>query len=200
MASVAPYHACIVCYQGDTTTGVVLKGEAEFVLGFMQAKLGMDPDEAYATMRVVQEERGNPLEPGKVPSGDMIEAFRLCHNCGDQAGLEVVTLDGDSTHIQAYIQPPELRDPEYSQDIGMADVMPLVIEEIPQAPPDGEARWMIQLFESLHPDKTWIIPRSNSVLQRDGNDLLFLDGTHDEYMACKYNFAKVGITVRWGRG
>ena len=60
---------------------------------------------------------------------------------------------------------------------------------------DGEIRWMISLFESLYPDKVWVVPRSNSVFQRRGDQLVFIEGSHDEYLACRHNFGKVGIEV-----
>lgn len=60
---------------------------------------------------------------------------------------------------------------------------------------DGEIRWMISLFESLYPDKLWVVPRSDSVFQRRGDQLVFIEGSHDEYLACRHNFGKVGIEV-----
>jgi hypothetical protein len=61
--------------------------------------------------------------------------------------------------------------------------------------PDMEIRWMLNLFESLRPNKVWVVPRSNSVFQRQGDRLVFIEGTHDEYLACRFNFGKVGIEV-----
>jgi len=60
---------------------------------------------------------------------------------------------------------------------------------------DVEIRWMISLFESLYPDKVWVVPRSQSVFQRRGERLVFIEGKHSEYLVCKHNFGKVGIAV-----
>ncbi len=61
--------------------------------------------------------------------------------------------------------------------------------------PDGERRWMVGLFESLYPDKVWVVPRSNTTFQRRGERLYFIDGSETEYLLCKERFGKVGIAV-----
>lgn len=60
---------------------------------------------------------------------------------------------------------------------------------------DGHRRWMVSLFASLYPDKTWVVPRSNTVFRREGERLVFVEGSYTEYLVCKENFGKVGIAV-----
>jgi hypothetical protein len=82
------------------------------------------------------------------------------------------------------------------QDDGSAcEFCPRVPRYVSDRVADGEIRWMVSLLESLYPDKLWVVPRSDSTFQRRGDQLVFLSGTHDEYLACRYNFGKIGVEV-----
>jgi ClpP class serine protease len=71
--------------------------------------------------------------------------------------------------------------------------------EGPMRTPDGEIRWMVSLFESLYPDKVWVIPRSGATFQRRGDQLVHVGG--DSYEALldaimtKQHFAQIGVEV-----
>ena len=54
---------------------------------------------------------------------------------------------------------------------------------------------MISLFESLYPDKVWVIPRSNTMFQRRGDRLVFIEGDPHEFEMNRQHFALVGIEV-----
>ena len=61
--------------------------------------------------------------------------------------------------------------------------------------PDGEIRWMLSLWESLRPDKLWVIPRSETVFQRQGDQLVFLEGDETEFAVNRQHFALIGVEV-----
>jgi len=60
-------------------------------------------------------------------------------------------------------------------------------------------RWCIQLWESLTEGKLWAIPRSETVFQRQGDRLVFIEGTDREYDVVKAHFAEIGVEVVVGR-
>jgi hypothetical protein len=64
---------------------------------------------------------------------------------------------------------------------------------------DGHRRWMVNHFHvTLFPDKTWVIPRSDTVFQRQGDKLVFIEGDLNELDLCRRQFASVGIEVVYG--
>jgi len=83
-AKVAPYNSCICCYQGDTSTGVLFSGQAEYVIAGL-AKLLDSVEEASATAGVGFEEQG--FDSGKAPTGRVESFVRLCRDCAREKGL-----------------------------------------------------------------------------------------------------------------
>src|SRR5205823_6520910 len=102
-ARTAPYHSCIGCYRGDTTTKLMFVGQPEFVAAGL-TKIGIEEPVAVALVQsCAHDEYG--CQRGMVPDGDMEIAVRLCRDCPHTAGLEV--RDGDE--IMAYRQPEAMR-------------------------------------------------------------------------------------------
>jgi len=60
---------------------------------------------------------------------------------------------------------------------------------------DSGIRWSIQLWESLFPNKTWVIPRSGTVFRRDNDRLVFIEGSEQEYEQVKPYFEAIGVEV-----
>jgi len=61
------------------------------------------------------------------------------------------------------------------------------------------ARWCIQMWESLHEGKLWVIPRSETVFQMQDGRLVFIEGTDEEFDQVKEHFAEIGVEVVVGR-
>jgi hypothetical protein len=97
---VAPFESCIVCFAGDTTTGLILRGEAEWIAAAL-CKLGLPEEQAYQTFFYVAE---NELgcDPGMVPAGVVDVAFRVCAPSASRAGMEVAPLSGGE--LPGYVQ------------------------------------------------------------------------------------------------
>ena len=66
------------------------------------------------------------------------------------------------------------------------------------AAPDGGKRWMIQLWQGMTEGTLWAIPRSETIFQRQGDKLVFIEGSLSEYMACREWFATIGVEVTAG--
>ena len=64
---------------------------------------------------------------------------------------------------------------------------------------EGFTRWTIMMWESLTEGKLWVIPRSETVFQRQGDRLVFIEGTDDEFDTVKAHFAPIGVEVVVGR-
>jgi hypothetical protein len=92
MRSVAPFHSCLACYRGDTTTGLILRGQAEWVIAFLHLNLGIPMRTAGGIVEQFAEDTlGCP--PGTVPDGIAYDMpIRVCEAC---AGLETAGLRGD---------------------------------------------------------------------------------------------------------
>ena len=60
-------------------------------------------------------------------------------------------------------------------------------------------RWCRWMWESLTEGMVWIIPRSETVFQRQGDRLVFIEGTDDEFDAVKAHFEPIGVEVVVGR-
>jgi hypothetical protein len=80
--TICPHEPCVVCFRGDTDTALALIGDPEFYL-LMLVKLGLQPDEAINTLKVVQDEGG--LDHDHL-------LIRVCHRCATVAELEVATV------------------------------------------------------------------------------------------------------------
>jgi hypothetical protein len=101
MPRVAPFESCVVCLRGDTDTGLVVRGEAEFVVAFLHAQLGVPVEQATGTIEAYAE-RELGCEPGKIPDGSSDYAMRLCRDCARKAGVKVGTVS--SGQLPGYSQ------------------------------------------------------------------------------------------------
>ncbi len=98
---VAPHDSCIACFRGDTDTGLVLQGEAEFLAAGLLV-MGLSEQEAMGTVEVFAEEMG--CKPGKVPAGVRDWVLRVCRDCASKAGLTVGKLGAGE--LPGYAPPP----------------------------------------------------------------------------------------------
>jgi hypothetical protein len=110
-ATTAPYDSCVACYKGDTTTGVVIHGEAEFIIAGIHRLTGIPLDQADRTFGVLAE-HDMGCDPGKVPVEDVDAFVRLCADCAQKTGARIVEhrlLLTEGARIFTYVQPPHLR-------------------------------------------------------------------------------------------
>jgi hypothetical protein len=103
---VAPNHSCVGCYRGDTNTGLVLTGPAEFHTASLHTLAGIPMDEAQATVLVAAEQEQG-CDPGKVPADPYQSAIRLCRECADRTGAKIGKLDDDLPHYDYACMFPE---------------------------------------------------------------------------------------------
>jgi hypothetical protein len=96
----APFDSCIGCYRGDVNTGFAAEGDAEFIVVVLHKAAGIPLDEARATFNVYAEHELG-CTPGKVPSGRVSLAFRLCGDCAEKHGCQIGLL---SSEIPSYRQ------------------------------------------------------------------------------------------------
>ncbi len=108
---VAPFHACVGCYRGDTPTVVFAEGDAEWIIAVMSRIAGMTVKEAAATFAVMAQEVYG-CDPGMVPAGRITPGIRLCRECATKNGVPAAALialadahEGDP--VGGYIQPPD---------------------------------------------------------------------------------------------
>jgi hypothetical protein len=88
---VAPHDSCVACYKGDTTTALVISGEAEYVVAGIHLMAGLSADEAAAVFHhYAEQEMG--CDPGMVPAGRMDICIRLCRECAAKNGVVVAEL------------------------------------------------------------------------------------------------------------
>jgi hypothetical protein len=104
--------SCLICFQG-TDTGVVLEGEAEFIMGAM-IKLGVPPNEVGPILARL-DRRFRPV--GKVPVGRVGFVVRICGDCFEKVGGDRTRLNliGDqerqpASGMTGYVQP---HDPDF---------------------------------------------------------------------------------------
>lgn len=102
--AVAPFESCVACLRGDTDTALVLRGEAEFVVAVLHAKLGLPIEQATGTVQAFAEQELG-CEPGKVPEGWSDHTIRLCQDCAAGAGLSVEKVGAGT--LPGYAQPAD---------------------------------------------------------------------------------------------
>jgi hypothetical protein len=81
---IAPYHACIRCWKGDTERGFVVQGDAEFVAASLHVYAELDQDEALRIAEHIFVEQGTPLD-----ARDRVSFIRLCRGCAKKTGVRV---------------------------------------------------------------------------------------------------------------
>jgi hypothetical protein len=99
--AVAPYHSCVVCFKGDTTTGLAFKGEAGWVLAGMEM-IGIPEERAYPMLCARLEGRSWTGAPDEVH----VAGFRLCRECA--ASTPFHELVGEVSDGVRCIVPPEV--------------------------------------------------------------------------------------------
>ncbi len=92
----------MACSRGATDTGLVLRGEAEFPLAVLIAKLDVPDAQAVGAVRsLAQRQLG--CDPGTVPTGHHDWTLPLCRACAETAGLQVGELGTEQ--VPGYAQP-----------------------------------------------------------------------------------------------
>jgi hypothetical protein len=56
-------------------------------------------------------------------------------------------------------------------------------------------RWTLQLWTGLRDGQVWAIPRSATVFQRRGDQLVFLRGDEEEFRVVRSHFQNIGVEV-----
>lgn len=88
MPQIAPYHSCVTCGKGDTTTGFALIGEYEWVVAALLTRAGIPEFDADAIcLSYVHHELG--CDYGKVPVDEFTLSVRLCADCAQKNNTEV---------------------------------------------------------------------------------------------------------------
>jgi len=91
---VAPSGSCVSCFQSGTSTVVVFRGEAEWIVGGLANVAGLSTDRALRTFAVLAaEELDSP--PGTVPSGPLTIPVRLCRGCAARNGVPAAALSAE---------------------------------------------------------------------------------------------------------
>lgn len=87
LPEVAPYESCAVCIRGDTATGLVIEGSADFLIATYM-KLGTDQRVA---MKIVEMVGHDPSTPAFI---------RVCRSCAAKAGVphKAIATFWDFTH------------------------------------------------------------------------------------------------------
>jgi hypothetical protein len=94
-AKAAPFEPCIGCFRGDTDTGLVLQGSAEFIIAGLSTTADMSVEEASATAELAFRENYT-TDPGMVPGGELSIAVRLCRDCAAKTGAQVAPLSSEA--------------------------------------------------------------------------------------------------------
>lgn len=74
--------SCAVCLRG-TDTGLAFTGEAEWAIAGLY-RLGIPQDQGAAMVEMF-----TGCEPGRVPSGEITVAVRVCRACASKANMPV---------------------------------------------------------------------------------------------------------------
>jgi hypothetical protein len=74
-----PWNACICCEAGDTSTILVIEGDAAFHIFRLARVIGESPAEVAGWLR-----------DGDLPEGRFRQAYRVCEECAPDARLVVM--------------------------------------------------------------------------------------------------------------
>lgn len=100
-SGIAPHDPCVACFAGDTDTALIVRGEAEFLIAFLNKMFGLTMDVAQGTVLNFAEDLG--CEPGTVPSGQRDWPLRVCERCAGAAGMKVGKINAGE--LPGYVQP-----------------------------------------------------------------------------------------------
>ncbi len=78
--AVAPFEPCVACCRGDTTSGLVLIGDVEWIAGNLMALGALDTEADGIILALAEQKWG--CDTGKVPDrNDLVVVVRLCRDC-----------------------------------------------------------------------------------------------------------------------
>ena len=60
---------------------------------------------------------------------------------------------------------------------------------------DDHRRWTIQMWTGLRDGQYWAIPRSQTVFQKQGSVLVFIEGDEHEFELVRGYFENIGVPV-----
>ena len=106
---VAPAGSCISCFRADTSTVVVFRGEAKWIIGGLASVGGLPVDRAVRTFTVLAAEEFD-CAPGSLPAGVLTLPVRLCRECAARNGVPAAALSAEAdvragTPVPSYGQP-----------------------------------------------------------------------------------------------
>lgn len=84
LSAVAPYHSCIVCFRGDTTTGLALIGSLEFHAAALVA-VGVPMEQATATVSLPETD---PDLAARI-AAEGVYPVRVCSDCASRGHMTV---------------------------------------------------------------------------------------------------------------
>jgi hypothetical protein len=99
---VAPFHSCIACLKGDTSTLVQVEGDWRYQIAALETLAGLEHNEAAATFQAYCEHDSGL---STWPEGRMTFGFRLCRDCAEK--YEVDICDTGDEMLTVYVQPEE---------------------------------------------------------------------------------------------
>ena len=91
---VAPAGSCISCFRADTSTMVVFRGKAEWIIGGLASVGGLPVDRAVRTFAVLAAEELD-CAPGAPPAGVVTLPVRLCAECAARNGVPAPALSAE---------------------------------------------------------------------------------------------------------
>ena len=91
---VAPVGGCVSCFRTGTSTMVVFRGEAEWIVGGLANVGGLPGDRAVRTFAVLAAEELDAA-PGAVPPGVVTLPVRLCPACAQRNGVPAPLLSAE---------------------------------------------------------------------------------------------------------
>ena len=90
-SKLARHNSCVVCFAGDTLTGLLFRGEPEWaVAGFW--RLGVPKREARQMILDIARDRYG-CDAGTVPTHEIDVGLRVCTRCAAKAGMKVGDVD-----------------------------------------------------------------------------------------------------------
>ncbi len=92
---VAPAGCCISCSRGATSTFVVFRGEAQWIIGGLASVGGLPVDRAVRTFTVLAAEELD-CAPGTLPAGVLTIPVRLCPECAGRNGVPAAALSAEA--------------------------------------------------------------------------------------------------------
>jgi hypothetical protein len=93
--TVAPAGSCISCFRAATSTLVVFRGEAQWIIGGLASVGGLPVDRAVRTFTVLAAEELD-CAPGALPAGILTIPVRLCRECAARNGVPAAAMSAEA--------------------------------------------------------------------------------------------------------